>query len=221
MKIRNIIITLILVLSLACLCGCAKKCASCGNEIPEGEEIQIGDAVYCENCIENCDGCDTPFVKTDNALLTYGDKHLCQDCFDKEAYPIVLEDDKKVSVAITGYDDTEGLFAVTIKNKTDYQISVYQEGESALLDGKSKCIPETDGTHSFAYVDVPANEEVTVFSSFRKSDDEWDTVYRMSDYHTFEFVMKAWINDPSYDPEKFWDTTFKVSLTPDMFGYVK
>ena len=215
---KNILMTiLICAVALLCLCGCAKKCANCNTEIAEGSEIQIGDDYYCENCVEYCDDCNTAFVKDSGELLIYKEKKLCQDCFDKAAYPITLEDNDKVTVEIVGYNDSEGTFTIKVTNKTDYQISTYQEGESALLDGKDKCVPETDGTWSFAYADVPANEDVTVFSTFRKSEDDWDTILKMSDKHSFEFVMKAWISDDSYDD--FWETSFKVSLTPDMFGY--
>lgn len=217
---KLLVIVAVLVVSMMCLCGCAKKCASCNSEIEEGKEIQIGDEYYCEKCVEYCDDCKKAFVKKNGELLTFEDKHLCQDCFDKEAYPIVLEDNKKVSVEITGYNDSEGAFTVKVKNKTDYQISVFQEGESALLDGKDRCIAETDGTHSFAYVDVPAKEEITVFSTFRENgDDGWENIYKMSDKHSFEFAMTVWISDDSYDG--FWDDQFKVTLTPDMFGYAE
>ena len=86
---------------------------------------------------------------------------------------------------------------------------------------KAKCIGEIDGTYSFAYVDVPKKEEATVFSVFRKgdSDDDWEVILKPSEGHSFEFVLNAFTNDDSDD--EFWETTFKVKLTPEMFGYSK
>ena len=85
------------------------------------------------------------------------------------------------------------------------------------MDGTNRCIAETGGTQSFAYVDVPANNDVTVFCSFWKSAEEWDTIYKMSDFHTFDFAMSAYLIDDT----NYWDTIYKVTLTPDMFGYVQ
>lgn len=215
---KKLIIVGVIVICLVGLCGCAKKCASCDNEIAEGAEIEIDGSYYCEDCVEYCTKCDAPFLKGDKSMLVYEGKRYCKDCFDKIAYPIVLEDNDNISLEITGYDDKEGLFTVKATNKTDYPVSFYQEGESALMDGKTKCIPETDGSYSFAYVDVPANDDATVFCSFRQDDDKnWETKYKMSDGHSFEFIMCAYVDDD----DNFWDTNFKVELTPEMFGYAQ
>lgn len=219
-KMKNVfkflLITIIFV-SMICLCGCSTKCTECNNVIEENNEIEINSEYYCKDCVEYCADCNTAFVKGNKNFLTFEDKLLCSDCFNKKAYPIVLEDNDKFSMSIIGYDDSDGSIAVTINNKTEYTISIFQEGDSALLDGNSRCIGETDGWHSFAYVDVPGNSDITVFSTFRKSEDEWDEILKISDNHSFEFAMKGWISDESFDG--FWDTVFKVSLTPEMFGY--
>ena len=209
----------VLALSIVCMCGCASTCANCENEIESDAEIAIGDETYCKDCVEYCADCDKALVKDSKMVYVYEDKHYCKECFEKEAYPIVLSDTDKYSMSIIGYDDEEGTFAIKIENKTEYNISTYQEGESALLDGSKKCIPETDGSYSFAYADVPANEDITIFSSFRVSDEDWDTVLKMSDGHTFELAMVAWIDDENYTD--FWDDNFKVELKPEMFGYAK
>lgn len=220
MKKRLFFIIPMLVISLVILSGCTKSCANCGNEIAKDTEVEIDGDYYCEDCVEYCADCNTALVKDSESIFTYDEKHYCKECFEKEAYPIVLLDNDKVKVEITNYDDSDGSFAVSIKNKTKYSISIYQEGDSVAVDGNKRCIAETDGSGSFAYADVPANETATVFSSFRENmDDGWDTVLKMSELHTFEFVMTAWIDDENYSG--FWDTNFKVKLTPEMFGYTK
>lgn len=216
---KKLFIAVTMLLMAMLLSGCANACANCESEIEKGKEIQVDNSSYCDACIEYCAGCEAPCVMESGSVFAYNGKSYCKTCFEKEAYPIVLEDNEKVKIAITGHDDSEGVFSVTIDNKTSYDISVFQEGESALLDGKDRCIGETDGTWSFAYADVPANETITVFSSFRKSGEEWDTVFVMSKGHTFEFVMTVWIDDEDFND--FWDTNFKVTLTPEMFGYSK
>ena len=215
-KLISIIVMGVMLLSL---CGCASTCAKCDSEIEKDKVIEVSGNKYCEECIEYCTECNIPCVKGNGSVFIYSEKPYCKDCFEKKAYPIVLEDNEKVTVSIIGYDDVEGIFAITIDNKTNYSMSTFQVGDSALLDGKDRCIGETDGSWSFAYADIPKNENVTVFSSFRKSGDEWDTVMKISEGHTFEFVMKAWIDDENYSD--FWDTDFKVTLTPEMFGYAK
>ena len=119
-----------------------------------------------------------------------------------------------MSVSIVGYDDEEGLFAVQIKNKTKYELYTYQDGDKTLMDGKDSCIGETSGSHSFAYATVPAKETSTVFCSFRKIIDKWDTIYKPSEGHAFELTMNAYSIDG-----KYWDESFKISLEPSMFGY--
>lgn len=127
---------------------------------------------------------------------------------------IKLVDNDKLTVTIISYEDSQGVFAVKIKNKTNSILSSYQEGESVLLDGKQQCIAETSGTWSFAYVDVPAKGEVTAFSTFRKNgDDGWNTKVKLSDNHTFEFTMCA--TNENYE----WEEMYNVKITPDMFGY--
>ena len=128
---------------------------------------------------------------------------------------IVLADNDKFKVTILSYEDSEGVFAVKIENKSDEIMSSGQEGDGVLLDGSKHCISETSGSHSFAYVwDIPAKSDVTLFSTFRKNaDDGWDTKIRLSENHTFEFTMTAW-------EENFnWEEKYNVKLTPDMFGY--
>ena len=127
---------------------------------------------------------------------------------------IVLVDNNNVSVSIVSYEDSKGVFAVKIKNKTNDVISSFQDGDSVLLDGSKQCISETSGTHSFAYIDVPAKGETTVFCTFRENaDDGWDTILRLSENHTFEFVMD--VVDSDYNTL----ATYNVKLTPDMFDY--
>lgn len=222
MNKRLVLLSILLVISIICLCGCTKKCDSCGKEIKNDKDVvEIRDNKYCKKCVEYCSECNAGYPKDDKALLKYKDKKYCKDCFEKIAYPIILQKNDKIEVAITGYNDESGEFAVRVKNKTNLKMSVYQNGDSALLDGKDKCIGETSGTHSFAYTDVPKNEETTVFSTFRKgdSDVDWETVLKPSEGHSFEFVLNAFITDNNYDD--FWGTTFKVKLTPEMFGYSK
>ena len=218
MKKKYITLSVLFLVALLCLCGCAKKCENCGNQIEEGKEIQIDDKYYDEACVEYCTGCNTPFVKDSGALLTYKDQLYCKDCFAKEAYPIVLEDDDYLNLSITGYDDESGMLTVVVENKSDSEISTYQEGDSAVMDGATKCTAETSGSFSFAYATVPPKETVTLFCSFRKdwSGDGWDEIYRFSEGHSFELMMHAFVSDGEY-----WDTNFKVTLTPDMFGYVQ
>ena len=132
-------------------------------------------------------------------------------------YPIVLNETDKYCMSVIGYDDETGMFAINIKNKTKFKISSYDADGSTSVDNRQKCIAQTGGTHSFAYADIPANEDVTVFSSFRVDDNEnWDIVYKLSDNHTFEFVMNV---AQLENTDEFWDDTFKVVLAPEMFGY--
>lgn len=215
---RSILIFFLVVTCALCLCGCTKTCSNCGNDIEQDSEIVVEKEIYCKECVEYCSACKATFVKDSDSLLIYEEKPYCKDCFEKVAYPIMIEDNDKFSAEIINYDDNDGFFAVSITNKTEYSMSIFQEGESVLVDGKDRCIAETDGSCSFAYIDVPAQETVTVFSSFREDMDEgWDTILKMSQKHTFELVMTAWIDDGNFDG--FWDTQFKVTLTPDMFGY--
>ncbi|WP_027868879.1 LIM domain-containing protein [Eubacterium sp. AB3007] len=218
MKKRNPLLVGLLIIAVFCLCGCAKKCENCGKEIEKDKEIEIEGNYYGAECVEYCAECKSPAVKGSGAFLTYKGARYCKDCFAKKAYPVVLEDNKHLSVSITGYNDEDGMITVVIKNKSKDEISSYQQGESAVMDGGTKCIAETDGTHSFAYLTVPAKEELTAFCSFRKSAEEFDKIIKLSEGHTFEFGMTAYNSDTS--AKKYWDTTYKVKLTPDMFGYV-
>ena len=198
-----------------CLTGCAQKCVECSSEIEDGTSVEVNGDTYCANCVEHCSGCDTPFAKSDSALLVFEGNGYCQECFNEVAYPIVLKDTDKYSMSIVGYDDAEGMVAVSISNKTDYEISTYETDGSAIVDGTKKCVAETGGMLSFAYADVPANEDLTVLCSFRAGmPDGWETVYKVSEGHSFEVGMNVWQPDPEY-----WKDTFKVELTPEMFGY--
>lgn len=214
---KKISCLMLIIICMVCLCGCTKTCTACNVEIEKDKEVQIENASYCENCIEYCNNCTVPCVNEKGKVFKYNYTSYCKECFEKKAFPIVLEDNENVTVAITGYDDNEGLFAVTVNNKTDYNISIFERNDSVLLDGNSMCIGETGGTHSFAYMDVPAKQQITVFSSFRQSPEEWDTILKISENHTFELVLTAWIDDDDFDG--FWDKDFKVTLIPEMFGY--
>jgi len=197
---------------------CVVYCTNCNKACVKDDSslVTINEKPYCEDCVEYCTGCNTAYVKGDPSLLTYKEHYYCKECFDEVAFPIILEDNENFSMAITSYDDDTGLFAINILNKTDEDISSYDES-SPVLDGKKKCVAETDGTHSFAYGDIPANEDVTLFSTFRENgDDGWENILKMSDIHTFEFVMIVCSSG-----DDFWDDTFKVKLSSDMFGYVK
>lgn len=199
------------------------------EQVPKGKVLSnkiilIGIAVILALCIGifavvNSNNSGKDEVKTD----TMQENSDSQDNLDSggtvgnedlREVNIVLEDNKKISVTIISYEDSSGVFAIKIKNKTNKVISSYQEGDSVLLDGNKQCIAETDGSSSFAYIDVPAKGETTAFSSFRKNDDDgWDTILKLSDGHTFEFTMSAFDED-------FNDVAkYNVKLTPDMFGY--
>jgi len=197
---------------------CVVYCTNCNNVYAKDDSsiVTINEKPYCGDCAEYCAGCHTAYVKGDPALLTYKELHYCKDCFDEVAFPIIIEDNEKFSMSITGYDDDSGMLAINIMNKTDEDITSYDES-SPVLDGKKKCVAETEGTHSFAYGDIPANEDLTLFSSFREDgDDGWENVIKMSEIHTFEFAMIV-----ASSGDDFWDDTFKVKLSSDMFGYVK
>ena len=216
MKRMTILISVLLVFVL-CLCGCTQKCTDCSAEIENEAGIEIENTVYCNDCIEHCEGCNKPLPKSDSSMKIFESKKYCQECFDEKAYPIILNETDKYCMSIVNYDDETGLFAINIKNKTQFEISSYDADGSTRVDGSKKCIGETDGMHSFAYIDVPANEDITVFSSFRVDIDEnWNTVYKMSDNHTFEFMMNVAQHE---NTDEFWDDSFKVILTPEMFGY--
>ena len=118
-------------------------------------------------------------------------------------------------VVLYNNEDSQGVFAVKIKNKTNGVMSSGQEGEGVLLDGSKQCIAETSGSHSFAYVwDIPAKGETNAFCTFRQNEDDgWDTKLRLYENHTFEFTMTAW--EENFD----WEEKYNVKLTPDMFGY--
>ena len=198
--------------------NCLVKCTSCDTTYLKGDSalVTINEKPYCKNCVEYCASCNTAYVKDDPTLITINDKSYCKDCVDEVAFPIILEDNERFTMSITGYDDESGMFAINILNKTDEDITSYDEA-SPVLDGKKKCVAETEGTHSFAYGDIPANEDITLFSSFRENgDDGWENILKMSDIHTFEFVMKICSMG-----DDFWDDTIKVKLSSDMFGYVK
>ena len=73
--IRSIIVKkkLLLIVSLFMVCllsGCTKKCANCDNEIKKDSEIKIGDDYYCENCVEYCSFCNTPYLKDSKDFYT-------------------------------------------------------------------------------------------------------------------------------------------------------
>ena len=181
------------------------------------EELHaIGGILYCDNCVEYCDSCNSIHPKNNKALLKYEGKKYCSECFKKAAYPIVLTDSDIVTISITDYENATGTFTVSMTNKTDYHISVFQDGDT-VLDGQKQCLSDTDGWSSFAYADVLPNDTRIVFSTFRESTDKYENILKMSDNHTFAFMMTAYIDDENFDD--FKDITFKVQLTPDMFGY--
>lgn len=214
---RTAMLISILLLLAMCFCGCSQERTNRYEKAEAEPEFETENTVSYSNGVTHCEDCNKPLPKNDPLTKVFEGKEYCQECFDDKAYPIVLKENNKYCMSIVGYDDETGMFAVNIENKTQFEISVYDSDGTTSVDGNKKCIGETEGTHSFAYVDVPANEDITVFSSFRVDEDEnWHTVYKMSDNHTFEFVMVVAQLENS---DKFWDDTFKVELTPEMFGY--
>lgn len=59
--------------------GCC--CDACGDHIPDGDQIWIGDYVYCDDCVEYCQYCEEYHRGDSTYIRGYGD--VCDDCLSE------------------------------------------------------------------------------------------------------------------------------------------
>ena len=61
--------------------GCL-ECENCHDSVYGDDAIWDGDYVYCENCVEYCDHCDSYKLKYD--VREVGRKKVCDDCLEED-----------------------------------------------------------------------------------------------------------------------------------------